>query len=31
MNDAKSSGALGYIVKPFDKDKVIEEIKRVLG
>ena len=31
MNDAKANGALGYIVKPFDKEKVIEEINRVVG
>lgn len=29
--DAKSFGAKGYIVKPFEKDVVLAEIKRVLG
>lgn len=31
INDAKANGALGYIIKPFDKEKVIEEIKKVIG
>ena len=29
--EAKSSGALGYIVKPFEKGKVISELKKVLA
>lgn len=28
MVEAKEYGSLGFIVKPFDKDKVIEEIKK---
>lgn len=28
MTEAKGYGALGFIVKPFDKDKVMEEIKK---
>lgn len=31
MDDAKANGALGYIIKPFDKEKVIEEVKKVVG
>jgi two-component system chemotaxis response regulator CheY len=31
MEDAKKSGAKGYIIKPFDRKRVIEEIGRVLG
>ncbi|MEK7453111.1 MAG: response regulator [Patescibacteria group bacterium] len=31
MNDAKKYGAKGYIVKPFDRKKVIDEIENVLG
>ena len=29
--DAKELGALDYIVKPFENDKVLETIKKVLG
>lgn len=28
--DAKQNGALGYIVKPFDKNNVLAEIQKVL-
>lgn len=31
IKDAKESGAVGYIVKPFEKDKVVSEIEKVLG
>lgn len=31
ITDAKTNGAKGYIVKPFDKKKVIEEIGKILG
>lgn len=30
IEEAKQFGALGYIVKPFEKDKVMEEVKKVL-
>jgi len=30
INEAKSYGALGYIVKPFEKEKVLETLKVVL-
>jgi two-component system, chemotaxis family, chemotaxis protein CheY len=29
--EAKSLGAKGYIVKPFDKEKVLLEVKNILG
>jgi len=31
IKEAKDNGALGYIVKPFDQEKVLEEVKKVLG
>lgn len=31
VEEAKSLGALDYIVKPFDNEKVIEAVKKVLG
>jgi len=31
IKEAKDNGALGYIVKPFDKAKVEEELKKVLA
>lgn len=31
IKDAKTNGAKGYIVKPFEKDKVVEEITKILG
>lgn len=31
IDDAKKNGAKGYIIKPFENDKVLEEIKRVMG
>lgn len=31
IKDAMTFGAKGFIVKPFEKDKVVAEIKRVLG
>jgi len=31
IKEAKEHGALGYIVKPFEKEKVAEEIKKVLS
>ncbi|MBU0982021.1 response regulator [Patescibacteria group bacterium] len=31
VNDAKKMGAKGYIIKPFDQTKVIDEIERVLN
>jgi len=30
MTQAKDFGAKGYIIKPFDESKVLEEIKKVL-
>lgn len=30
MEEAKQYGVLGFIVKPFDKDKVLEEVKKNL-
>ncbi len=30
IEEAKSYGALGFVVKPFDSSKVIEEIKKIL-
>ncbi len=29
--EAKSKGAQGYVVKPFDNEQVLKEIERVLG
>ena len=31
IEEAKTLGAVGYIVKPFDGKKILEEIKKVLG
>ncbi|MEI7741648.1 MAG: response regulator [bacterium] len=31
IEEAKSLGALGYIVKPFDNNKVVEEVAKILG
>jgi two-component system chemotaxis response regulator CheY len=31
INEAKANGAAGYILKPFDKVKVLEEINKVCG
>jgi len=31
VDEALAAGAQGYVVKPFQADKVIEEINRVLG
>ncbi len=31
VEDAKKNGAKGYLTKPFENDKVLEEIKKVLG
>ena len=31
VEEAKSLGALDYIVKPFDNDKVLEAVKKALG
>jgi len=31
IEEAKGHGAKGYIVKPFDKKQVEEEVKKVLG
>lgn len=31
INEAKQNGAAGYILKPFDKAKVLEEIEKVMG
>lgn len=31
IQEAKDNGALGFIVKPFENDKVAEEIKKVLA
>jgi two-component system, chemotaxis family, chemotaxis protein CheY len=31
MKEAKQYGALGFIVKPFDNEKVIEEISKVIS
>lgn len=31
IKESKDNGAVGYIVKPFEKEKVIEEINKVLG
>jgi len=31
IEEAKSYGALGFIVKPFDNQKVEEEVKKVIG
>jgi len=31
IEDAKNSGAKGYIVKPFEREKVIEEIEKVVA
>lgn len=31
INEAKEHGAAGYILKPFDKVKVVEEITKVMG
>lgn len=31
IEDAKKNGAKGYIIKPFENDKVLEEINKVLG
>jgi len=31
ISDAKANGANGYIVKPFDKDKVVEEINKLFS
>lgn len=31
VEEAKSYGAVGYIVKPFDRNKVIEDVEKVLG
>lgn len=29
--DAIHAGAMGFVIKPFDKDRVLEELRRVLG
>lgn len=31
VEDAKQQGALGYVIKPFDNQQVVAEVKRVLG
>ena len=31
IEDAKKNGAKGYIIKPFENDKVLDEIKNVVG
>jgi len=31
VEEAKGLGAKGYIVKPFDKNQVLEEVKKILG
>ena len=31
IKEAQSLGAVGYIVKPFDKEKVVAEVNKVLG
>ena len=31
IKEAKESGAKGYIVKPFENDQVISEVKKILG
>lgn len=31
IEDAKKNGAKGYITKPFENSKVLEEIEKVLG
>ncbi len=31
IEESKSKGAIGYIVKPFDNDQVIAEVKKVIG
>jgi len=31
MQEGKSAGATGWIVKPFSNDKLIATIKKVLG
>ncbi|MGB2762505.1 MAG: response regulator [Minisyncoccales bacterium] len=31
VNEAKNLGAIDYIVKPFENEKVIEIVKKVLG
>lgn len=31
INEAMASGAKGFVVKPFDKEKVLMEISRVMG
>lgn len=31
MEEAKSFGAKGFIVKPFENEKVVEEVKKVIG
>ena len=31
IDEAKSYGAKGYIVKPFEKQQVIDEIQKILG
>ncbi|MEI7579708.1 MAG: response regulator [bacterium] len=31
INEAKTNGALGYIVKPFENPQVIQEVERVLA
>lgn len=31
VTEAKEHGAKGYIIKPFEKEKVLDEINKVLG
>lgn len=31
IEKAKSLGALGYVIKPFEESKVVEEVKKALG
>ena len=31
IEEAKNLGAKGFVVKPFDREKVIEEVKKVLS
>lgn len=31
IEEAKSLGVLGYIIKPFESKKIIEEVKKALG
>lgn len=31
MDEAKGLGAIDYVTKPFDKDKVLETVKKILG